>query len=442
MNTFGIVIFDSKSSFNSFVSEDKLYIKAEGKDSELINRIKAKNNQWVRFVTDLGTPKENNTWYYVVEARFISEDVYCCTSQYLFRGDIKKISHVDIFSNEIDSFFYSQRGFVTGSLTTKPKKIFEGTLILNRKFQIEVWRLEGAYWHNRNYPASLLYGSTTIRIKGKNIELDEVVEIIDHFNLLIRFIGCSSYSGIQDIECCSNTGIGNFELLDKPKENNHDSLDDSHLHWEGNDGELEVLINSVPKITRFKRLYFLNDNEINEGDIPRICGAFEGLCDDLHINQNPNYIGFVEKMKKEMHYEELNALLKKFENQYKLGSNPDFKSSLSLFESFNGSLGSCLKYIYNDFCNFMKYSSEENFGNYFYNPTLMCDEVKRYRNKLCHGSIEHGKRSALFHLRVLQELIYFVILKYCLSFSDDTVRKILDSGFKLVNCDFVKLEDN
>ena len=126
-------------------------------------------------------------------------------------------------------------------------------------------------------------------------------------------------------------------------------------------------------------------------------------------------------------------MLKDFSATHGLKDNEDFNFCRKLFDDYGGTLKNKLEFALNDFCETMDYRIIDN--KFLYSPTLFETRLKDARNAVCHGL--HNKiidwRNAANDTLVLQEIIYFIILKYKMRLPEEQIRECLDISFGKLN---------
>lgn len=151
----------------------------------------------------------------------------------------------------------------------------------------------------------------------------------------------------------------------------------------------------------------------------------------------------IEKKKKEIHYDELSTLLKDFAKKYKVKSNEDFRTCTMMFDIYGGTLKNKLEYVLTDFCNTMKMIVIDT--GFFYSAMQFEGRIKDSRNSICHGlnSKKIDWKNVGNDTLLLQELVYFMLLKYKLKLPTSKIKNILDTSFGYLNSQlsFYKKDD-
>ena len=126
-------------------------------------------------------------------------------------------------------------------------------------------------------------------------------------------------------------------------------------------------------------------------------------------------------------------MFRDFSKKYNLGKNDDFSYCRHLFDEYGGTLKDKLEYVFNDFCKTMKYNPID--IPIFYSPSKLDTRLKNARNVVCHGLYENKidwKTTAKDTL-ILQELIYYMLLKYKAKIPNKNLRMCLETSFNEIN---------
>ena len=126
---------------------------------------------------------------------------------------------------------------------------------------------------------------------------------------------------------------------------------------------------------------------------------------------------------------------KEFSDKYSLQTNADFLACKKYFEDYSGTLKNKLSFILRDFCKNMDFIPIDT--HFFYSPVLFDQRLKNARNVMCHGQFDKkiDWRSAANDTYLLQELIYFIILKYGMKLKIEKIKECIDLSFGWLNYD-------
>lgn len=155
-----------------------------------------------------------------------------------------------------------------------------------------------------------------------------------------------------------------------------------------------------------------------------------------NIEKREEFNSIVIKKKEEIHFDELKKEIKSFAKKYKIFNKKDFYASFKIFEDYGGTLKDKLVFALESFCVTMDYIIIDMNMSWIYSPAAFETRIKDARNAICHGL--HTKKidwkNAATDTFVLQELIYFIILKYKVKIEDKKIRKCIEaSSFSSIN---------
>ena len=168
------------------------------------------------------------------------------------------------------------------------------------------------------------------------------------------------------------------------------------------DGIENIFKQIITKQICFRSLFDSSTNEIHLHDIINICAAFESQFS----LRNPKY-NFKEQ--KEVKKKMIN-LLKESKESFSCGELEHFDYILQGFNNFNDTLKKRLEIALDEFINIygeknVKYGFKEDYH-------LLPERIKKARDALAHGNLEHPlTKSAFTDTELLRAIVYMLILQ-------------------------------
>lgn len=104
-----------------------------------------------------------------------------------------------------------------------------------------------------------------------------------------------------------------------------------------------------------------------------------------------------------------------------------------MFDIYGGTLKNKLEFVLTDFCKSMDLIIIDD--SFFYSPAKFETRLKDARNVICHGRYDNkiDWRNAANDTLILQELIYFMLLKYKAKMPRNKIKDCLDTSFGYLN---------
>lgn len=275
--------------------------------------------------------------------------------------------------------------------------------------------------------------STALLLKPKDGSYcDKIFSVFNFAIQLIQFVSLNTYPVIDHF-IVRNDQDGYSEVKIYQSFEEYSFKNDRHLNISLFGRYINRFINCFPDIVPYRRNVFHYKAEwINEFDIVRMTGMLEWVFKN-YVEKSKKYQNILKKKKKEIHYDELSNLIDIFSKKYKLKGNADFDSCKQMFYVYGGTLKAKLEYVISDFCNSMGFIIIDN--SYYYSPALFETRLKNARNVICHGLYEKeiDWYSASCDTKILQELIYFMLLKYKAKLPSAKIKNCLRTSFQDIN---------
>jgi hypothetical protein len=279
-----------------------------------------------------------------------------------------------------------------------------------------------------------------IRSKDKLGE-DDIIPIHKYLSRMLQFVTFNNYTRIDSF-LFGFTGGCSSSINETKKPDVVQRRMNQCLSFSSFGESAKLLMNFFSDyIEKPYNLFHLDSDFVYERDIPVMTGQFEYLFSKF-IEKSADFKTKKTNIEKHAHKDDLMKMLKEFEHKNKV-DNSDFASLKSEISQYCGTLREKLDFIFKDFCKTTKLKVLQPIylkGNekmICYSPEAFAERLKTTRNSLCHGlykkgvSLEYGNDSF-----VLQELMYFTILKYSVKCSNKDIRKVFSSGFfKEINID-------
>lgn len=301
----------------------------------------------------------------------------------------------------------------------------------------------GIIKQNNLCPADFFTGLKLVPNDG--VFIDKIFDIYNFANKFLQFITLNTYSMIDNFVIYNESGgYSDIEIFADFSE--LDNKNDRFLYLKDLGKDINKVINAFPSaMTRQHNLYHYKRGWVFEFDIVRLSGTFEGVFRE-NIEKEPKYNLIVKQKKDEIHYDELSKLLKDFAKKYKIEANDDYSACTTMFRIYAGTLKNKLEYILEDFCKTMDMVIIDSPFMALYSAMEFESRIKDSRNSICHGLNKKpidwnriGNDTLL-----LQELVYYMLLKYKLKLTNKQVKNILDESFGNLNLtlSFYKKDDS
>lgn len=428
------------------IVEGTVTISGNDYDAELINdslvikkvKYNFKNAKSIINNTIEFIPKFNKkqTYYLYIDKIIISThscDEYHVLLLYRHYDDFEEISFEIMSKGFTNSINRSRHNLKTPFYNIK--KNLEKEFI---KTQISICdkKYEASFINRADYKVNnLLPIDFTTSLILKPIDGKFVDKIIDVYKFAIsflQFITLNTYTKIDKLLIINNVE-GNSEI--EINDNNNSSYDydnTRYLYLNCLGTKICDVMNAFPDImTRQHNAYHYKKEWVFEFDIVRLSGTFEGVF-NKHVADDKDYLKLINSRKKEICYEELFRLLKDFEKEHKIKNNDDFDACMSSISKYSGTLKNKLEYVLTDFCKTMKMIQIS--ADFFYSPEKFESRIKNSRNAICHGlNSKIDWKNIKFDTLLLQELIYFILLKYKIHLSPKKLVAVLDESFGYLN---------
>lgn len=289
----------------------------------------------------------------------------------------------------------------------------------------------GTLTNNNLCPADFNTSLNLQPIDGKFIE--SIYDVFEFAIESLQFITLNTYSIVDSFIIRNDVGgYSEVEIFDDFSE--YDRSNDKFLYLRclSNKNVAKAFSMFPGMMTRQHNLYHYKRGWVFEFDIVRLSGSFEGVFRE-NVEKNCNYLKLLEKRKKEIHYSQLSSILNEFAKKYSIKSNEDYRACTQMFHLYGGTLKNKLEFTLDDFCRTLDLIIIE-YG-FFYSADKFEIRLKDSRNSICHGL--NNKKIDWKNLEndtlLLQELIYFILLKYKVGLTKLMMRKVFDVSFSSLN---------
>mgnify|MGYP000627381774 CR=1 FL=1 len=275
--------------------------------------------------------------------------------------------------------------------------------------------------------------STSLKLIPKdNRFIDKISDVYNFAIKFLQFITLNSYPKIDCFKILNDVGgYSKIEINDDYSE--CDDSNDKFLYIRCLNKNINKIIDAFPNaMTRQHNLYHYKSGWVFEFDIVRLSGTFEGVFRE-NVEKNKAYKKIIEKRKKNIHYNDLLKILNDFGTKYEIKNNDDFNACTMMLKEYAGTLKNKLEFVLNDFCETMNMIVID--VGFFYSAMKFETRIKDSRNSICHG-LNKKKidwKSIGNDTLLLQELIYFMLLKYKMKISSSTIKMVLDESFGDLN---------
>ena len=435
----GKIEIDGKQ-YDAEIIDDIFILKDEDLSNNLSRHIIGK------VVLFIPTAKGGPDYYVFIEKRLTS--YYSCTSfniLLLYRNykDCENL-YFEIeskgFTNAINSSFSNEANVLDYIDDNLNKDLFSSSITIeNTQFQCSFSNI-AKLKRNNLCPAD--FTSCLKLVPKDGLFVDKIKTVYDFAIKLLQFLTINTYSVIDEIRIINKEGgYSTIEIFEETTD--LDIKNDRYLSIKPFSKNIGLMLECFPNsIKRQYNLYHYKREWVFEFDIVRLSGAFEDVFRE-YVEKSDAYKMVITKRKTEISYDELKKVLKEFSEQHNLGSNADFQFCKKLFEDYGGTLKNKLEFALNDFCSVMDYIIIDT--SFFYSPALFETRLKDARNAVCHGL--HNKKidwkNAANDTLILQEIIYFILLKYKMKLPVEQIKESLDISFGNLNkqASFYKKDD-
>lgn len=436
----GIIKINNKT-YNTNVIGTKCTVKCD--DFENIKKI---NGKWIIFycLNDSLPMEETNYCLFLENIRFINLDVYNFDIVYSYLDRNERIMSISFGSIALTNF-YNEKFLLSGENDSEKyleyinnlmqknniyeihlpfgnyKFIFENSFIISNE--------DGLVNNIMPFvPQTLL----TIEKENGTIDGQDLCNLIKYFHNFNRFVTLNKYT---KIDCCTI----NYEKCTSPI-NILKGYEKTCIYHNGfvfsdfADCIKIFLENNGNFLKHSDNMYPFEEDVIYAYDIVRVSGAFEKIF-EKYIEKDNEYINFLNKIKKEVHFDEFKILVKDFEKRYNLNNNVNFQNMYRNFTRF-GTLKQKIDFVLSKFFIIMGIEAEkiESVG-LFYSPTDLSVRFKKARDDISHG-LENERTNwygASKDLFFVQQLIHFVILKYKINVPDESIKETLNRIYHFLN---------
>lgn len=410
---------------HSSIIVGKVTISDKDYDAELINDILAIKsiitakvvnailNKTIEFIP---ITKDGPTYYLFIDKKNI-DDYYSYTSfhvllLYEHSNDVREIS-----------FEITSKGF-TNAVNIPRRNLKDPFHNISKNLEKEFLKADVCICENKYKSCFINHGfinnnnlcpadfSTGLKLIPKdNRFIDKISDVYNFAIKFLQFITLNSYPKIDCFKILNDVGgYSEIEINDDYSE--CDDANDNFLYIRCLNNHINKIIDAFPNaMTRQHNLYYHKRGWMFEFDIVRLSGTFEGVFRE-NVEKNKAYKKIIEKKKKSIHYDDLLKILNDFGTKYEIKNNDDFNACTMMLKEYAGTLKNKLEFVLNDFCNTMNMIVID--IGFFYSAMKFETRIKDSRNSICHGlnkkKIEW--KSIGNDTLLLQELIYFMLLKY------------------------------
>lgn len=450
----GEVICDNVKYMAS-IFQDKCIIKH--KDFELI---KILNNKWVEFryttnYHDVKLKHSNSYMLFLENPNYIGHNEIIFDITYFFYDVKKEIKSISFNSKTLTNFYNGKftvdelnRSNVLSKLNSNLQKENEYNVQLPTGhfifiFQNNIISSINKKTINNLFPFEF---QTTLTIKrvNSNLSIDDILFLIKYFFYFNRFISLNKYTKIDkcfiNYECSIEECNSEIEIL-KDYANTYSFEECFNIEDFGNS-----IISFFEKNGAFLKhsdnIYPFENDKIYAFDIVRVSGAFEKIF-EKYVSKTVEYKQEIDNLKKEVYYDDFSKMVDSFKKEYQLSNNEIFGVMCQNFTRF-GTLKMKLEYILKKYCFYLKYDYQNIDGlAIFYDPINMSDRFKNARNDIGHGLEKNTTNwyGAAKDVFFVQQLIYFIILKYALNVSDEKIKNALERVYRYYSYGFIDLNE-
>lgn len=430
------------------IFDRKCIIKTDKHD--LIKKI---NCSWIEVKTHEYIEFNHKDVYkiYIENLHYVCFDTYECDIVYSYFCDIQgqETKSISFFSLAITNFF-NDKIILSNDFTRedyldlvkenmKKKKEFTVNLSFGKyKLILEnVFLLDNeAKFINAIAP----YTPQTVLTFEKEegfINCEDILLLIKYVFNLNRFITLNKYTKIDWCSLNYNDNTIRVEIL-KEYEKTNECNESFKLSDFGNKA-VAFFENNGDFLKHSDNMYLFEEDRIYAFDIIRISGAFEKIF-NKYVSKSLEYKKNIDKIKEEVHYREFKSIVDQFVKNMKLERNEIFNNMYRNFTNFD-TLKQKLDFIIKSFSKTMKFNCDDiKDFSIFYTPKDLSQRFKNARNDIGHGleKTETNWRGASEDSIFVQQLIYFIILKYKLNVADENIFKALNRIYYFINISFKK----
>ena len=418
--------------FDSYILDKKIHIKCND-----YRKMQCLNNKWCLFYNHFYSGLSNVYMIFLENGNCEYNDLFEFDIVYLYSYKNEKIESISFRSFAITNFFNERFKFKDEE--SRKQYIDHIYQIMEKKEEINIKLNFGNYFFEfqnsfiisdcdssiNNIIPFLPQTVLTIKKESGIIDSNDILKLIKYVFEFNRFITINNYTKID--ECMLNYKNCNVIVnIYKDYEKINKYAKCFHMTDFG-DSLAQLLIHNGEFLNHSNNMYTFDDNKVYDFDIVRVSGAFEKIF-NKYIAKNKEYENYLNKIKNEIHYNEFQNLICIFKKKYKLNNNEIFESMYMNFKRF-GTLKQKLDFIIIKFCECMEFQ----YGNikkktYLYTPGELSSRFKNARNDISHGLENKNTKwyGASRDLFFVQQLIYFIILKYVINLPDKKIKTALN----------------
>jgi hypothetical protein len=272
----------------------------------------------------------------------------------------------------------------------------------------------GRFEFEKRFPFNIF---STLNIESsKNINLDELYDLVNLIRLFLQFISNRRVIDIDEIfimkenesfDFNGTVKLNNFKLMEPSKWNiiTYDLIKDNLSNL-----LQEIADNNIC----FRSLFNYESDKINSVDIMNICASFESQFNNTYPNfKNKDF----KKVKKE-----IIEYLKIMPNNYNTSELEEMNNIINGIKNYNDTLKSKLQYALEEFIKIYESGGGKvnfDFGKDYIN---MPNRFKNARNALDHGNVKYElSNQEYFDVNLVRAIIYMMILKK-IKLSDEQIK--------------------
>lgn len=272
----------------------------------------------------------------------------------------------------------------------------------------------GRFEFEKRFPFNIF---STLNIESsKNINLDELYDLVNLIRLFLQFISNRRVIDIDEIfimkenesfDFNGTVKLNNFKLMELSKWNiiTYDLIKDNLSNL-----LQEIADNNIC----FRSLFNYESDKINSVDIMNICASFESQFNNTYPNfKNKDF----KKVKKE-----IIEYLKIMPNNYNTSELEEMNNIINGIKNYNDTLKSKLQYALEEFIKIYESGGGKvnfDFGKDYIN---MPNRFKNARNALDHGNVKYElSNQEYFDVNLVRAIIYMMILKK-IKLSDEQIK--------------------
>ena len=419
--------------------DDKKYVATLSGDELLINNkdfSTSFKNKVVGNVLKLDYDDNNFSCYFLYVKNFIIAD----SNTFLFKIQLM-FNHFQ--NTEYKYFMIESKGFINSinKKCSNDDDLFEFTKNkLEKKFyscEIKINDdLYECYFINiankkKNNLCPAEFTSCMMLRPLDGIFYNKVHKVYNYVIKLLQFVTLNTYPIIDQFKIVnSHDGYSEVDFFD---DNSVIDSNDKYLSVFPFSSEIKKFLECFFDIIyKQQDLYHFNNGLVYKIDIVRMSGLFENMF-KKYVEKSLEYKAELDCIKQEISFEELKKLLDEFSDNHKLKNNMDFDACKKILYDYAGTLKHKLSFMLNDFCETMDYVPIDT--HFLYSPKLFDERLKNARNAMCHGLYDKkiDWRNAANDTFLLQELIYYIVLKYGMKLSIEHIKECIDLSFGYLN---------